>query len=556
MAIGLSRVKNLSERNLNLKTALQKLYASGIENDISLFSLSSSVESQITSGELSNTTAQIFGLRNEVLTTLGGSAQLRTKFLTNFFTLTDLNEVYFNKFTLNASQSEEIVLPKSSQNGELYSIEIISGGKGFYFENSDGTVFTNPSSTLEVKNVSLKGVISGQEGAKASVVFAKHSVAGIPSSELTNFTPGNTDRYSIFSIQITSPSVGYIFPENLELVLGEVELVSNDLRVVLKKQLGSRFFGQPEILKSRLYTYQVRNSGVGGFFIFDQIENKYIYLGKNTPPTGFTQQESDSIKIKRFDGINVFNFFQFKFAQSAIWLQRAEGGVDGTTGGFRITGDSISGEINKIAAVTNNLQQRAELGVQNTRRPTLPTSVENILGYKYNSFEGQDLVIWQRVVIRDPDYILDPTQSSITGTRLRTLVNNFEIDSLENPGQKIRVPGLFIKVGAEYFRAFSTTDKPFFAETNTGTILNPKTTGASSTLYSLSAESLPTGSSGLYSYDTVISQLAQRISPGGVNGAFYYHRPSPINARVVATKNGSNTDVNIFALPLFTLIAS
>ena len=556
MAIGLSRVKNLSERNLNLKTALQKLYASGIENDIALFSLSSSAESQITSGVLSNPNAQIFGLRTESLITLGGEPQLRTKFLTNFFTLTDLNEVYFSRFSLNVPEGETIVGPKSSQNGELHSLEIISGGEGFYFENPDGTVFTQPNESFEVKNVSIIGIESGSEGAKANVVFAKHSVDQIPSSELTNFTPGSTDRYSVFSIEITAPGAGYLFPEKLELVLGDVRLVSNDSRVVLKKQEGSRFFGQPNLLRSKIYTYQVRGAGVDGFFLYDQEENKYVHLGRNTSQAGFTQQETDSIQIRRFDGIDILNFFQFKFAQSAIWINRAEGSSSGDVGGFRIREGSISEEISRVADVTNDLQQRTELGVQNTLKPTPSTSAENVLGYRYNSFEGQDLVIWQRVVIRDPDYILDPSNSSITGTRLRTLVNNFEINSLSSPGEKIRVPGLFIKVGTEYFRAFSTTDKPFFAETLAGSILNPQMSGSESTLYSLSAESLVTGSSQLYSYDTVISQLAQRISPSGANGAFYYHRPTPITARPIGTKTGGNQDVNIFALPLFTLIAS
>jgi len=41
MAIGLTRSLNLSEKELNLSEALQKLYAPGIEDDIDLFSLSS-----------------------------------------------------------------------------------------------------------------------------------------------------------------------------------------------------------------------------------------------------------------------------------------------------------------------------------------------------------------------------------------------------------------------------------------------------------------------------------------------------------------------------------
>jgi len=74
MAIGLTRAKNLSERNLNLKTALQKLYAPGIENDIALFSLSSSVESVVVSGLLDSDSDQITGIRNESLSAISGEA--------------------------------------------------------------------------------------------------------------------------------------------------------------------------------------------------------------------------------------------------------------------------------------------------------------------------------------------------------------------------------------------------------------------------------------------------------------------------------------------------
>jgi len=252
--------------------------------------------------------------------------------------------------------------------------------------------------------------------------------------------------------------------------------------------------------------------------------------------------------LRRFDGINISNFFQFKFAQSRIYLESY--GNDNS--GFKIEGGSISGEISRVASVTNSLQLRTQAAVQNTRRPTPSTSSENILGYVYNSFDGEDVVIWQRLVLRDPDFILDPnnpdfTANSITGTRLRESVQNFELSAL-NSTEKIRVPGLFIKVGAQYFRAFSTTDKPFFAEG-----LNPKMSSGSDQ-YALSAESLVSGSTTtLYSYDTIIGQLAQRISSNGTNGALYYHRSTAPTRRTVQTRNGNNAFVNIYAIPLFSL---
>jgi hypothetical protein len=545
MAIGLTRAKNLSERNLNLKTALQKLYAPGIENDIALFSLSSSVESVVVSGLLDGADGQIVGIRNESISSITGTVQLRTKFLTKFFTFTDLNEVNFSKFTLVTPGGAGSVLPKTSQDGELYSLDIISAGQGFYFQLPDGTVLNNSASTLNVENVSIKGLISGKETAKAKVTFIKHSVSGIDTTELTKFTAGSTDRYSVASIEITDPGSGYIFPERLELVEGSITRSSDSSPIVLKKQRGRYFSGQPELLRSRVYVYQVRGASGSGFFLYDAQENKYVYLGRNTSETGFLEEEQNSIELRRFDGINISNFFQFKFAQSRIYLEDYNIG-------FRIEDGSISGEISRMASVTNSLQLRTQAAVQNTRRPTPSTSSENILGYVYNSFDGEDVVIWQRLVLRDPDFILDPinpdfTANSITGTRLRESVQNFELSAL-NSTEKIRIPGLFIKVGAQYFRAFSTTDKPFFAET-----LNPKMSSGSDQ-YALSAETPVTGSTTtLYSYDTIIAQLAQRISSNGINGALYYHRSTAPIRRTVQTKDGNNASVNIYAVPLFSL---
>jgi hypothetical protein len=552
MAIGLTRAKNLSERNLNLKTALQKLYASGIENDITLFSLSSSVESVVVSGLLNSSGGQIIGVRSESLSLITGEVQPRTKFLTNFFTLTDLNQAAVTKFTLLTPGAAGSVLPKTSQQGELHDLDIISGGRGFYFKLPNGDVLSNSNAILEVENVSVRGTVSDKQTAKAKIIFIKHPVDELDETELTKFTPNSTDRYSVLSVEITSPGLGYIFPEPLELVEGNIRLSSDDSVLVLKKQRGRYFSGQPELLRSKVYTYQVRGADRSGFFLYDTKINKYVFLGRNTGEGGFTQQERDSIELRRFDGININNFLQFKFAQSRIWLSS-----DGLNSGFRIQGGSISGEISRVASVTNNLQLRTQSAIQNTRRPTPSTSSENILGYRYNSFDGENVVIWQRVVLRDPDFVLNPsnpdfTANSITGNRLRESVENFELQAL-NSAQKIRIPGLFIRVGAQYFRAFSTTDKPFFAETSVGEILNPELSPGADQ-YALSAESLAIGSdTALYSYDTVISELAQRISLNGTDGALYYHRATAPLRRTIQTSRADGSGVGIFAVPLFSL---
>jgi hypothetical protein len=720
MAIGLTRSKNLSESNLNLKTALQKLYAPGIENDIELFSLSSSVESICFSGAPTDENVQIFRLTTEKLRTISGEVINRTKFNSRYFTFTDENKIYFTKYTLGVGGGEGVSAPRFSVNGSIPTIDLLSGGGGFYFldsqnevpqlENFSGTWAASSSNVItitlsehgfiegqvvalrfdasgggtnatdgeyvivsvpepgsftvlnaggsilgsgnveirsfdvRVQNVRLRGSVSGSTNARARVTFTKQSfdylrgvngtysnsnasavlsetpqivfnVSGhgfatgdviyirplggslqadtvravdvidansfsinayIPGTnsnqpcfvanveDLTRFTEGTATRYSIRSIQITQPGTNYLTPEALEIVEDTVALESTGGGIRLRKQRGTYFEGQPEIFRTKVFTYTVKNAKFDGFYLFDEERREYLYVDRDTAPAGFTSAQE--IELRRFDGVGVNNLLQFKFAQSPIYLRSYTSDV------FSM-GDSISGTVNNISASASELKLRSEAAIQNTRRPTPVTSEENIFGYNYNSFVGRDVVLWQRTVLRDQDYVLDPEDGTlgtggITGDRLRIGVDRFvlrHLDPVANPEAQIRVPGLFIKVGAEYRRAFSTTDKPFFQEV-TGSngvqgVANPTISGVGESwtgqdFGALSAEAVINTSnpstSAWYSYNTIVSQLAQRIHTNGKDGALYYHRSTaPQVTNVTVIKN--NVATTIYAVPLFSL---
>lgn len=359
--------------------------------------------------------------------------------------------------------------------------------------------------------------------------------------EFLRFTPSFVSRYSVKSVVITDPGSGYLVPELLKIMENQdVILPDDELVVRLVKQYGSVFSGQPAIFRTKQFTYVVRGADSSGFFLYDRQNEEYVFVDRTTSTLGFEEGATSDIELKRFDGVNISNLLQFKFSQSPIYLK-----YYGES--YQISGGSISGVINAVAASTDALQQRTRAAVQNTRRPTPPDSSENVLGYRYNSFVGQDVVFWQRVVLRDQDYLLAPS-ASISGEKLRTTVTNFEIPNSEVVGGKIRVPGLFIKVGSDYFRAFSTTDKPFFKQN-----YNPQLLAAQNK-YALSAEdsivATPTSSTDWYAYSSSISELAQRITPSGVNGAFYYHRDIRPSIRSISTNIG-----DIYAVPLFTLVS-
>jgi hypothetical protein len=451
--------------------------------------------------------------------------------------------------------------------------------------------------------------------------------------ELTRFTPSNGSRYSIKSIVITDSGNNYVVPEEIEIIEGIFNESNTGQVIKVRKQRGQFFEGMPEIIRTKVFTYTVKNSTNEGFFLYDEERGKYLFLDKNTPGSGLTSQQG--IQLRRFDGVYVNNILQFKFAQSPIYLRNYTSEV------FAM-GSSISGAINNISNAASELKFSSRLAIQNTKRPTPATSEENILGYTYNSFAGRDVVMWQRVVLRDQDYIIDPTDTTlgagaITGDRLRTSVSEFVMGPLvswssttagvvtialnghsvqsgdtvrvsnisattgtvfsegpytatyinassfsiqvssttastgtlnlivSDPNFQIRVPGLFIKVGGVYRRAFSTVDKPFFQQVvdaaGASAFANPTIsgTGASFTGQSfgaLSAEGTLTttnpATTNWYSYNSTISELAQRIHTNGRDGAFYFHRQSaPTVTGITVIKNGVNA--TIYAAPLFTL---
>jgi hypothetical protein len=781
MAIGLTRSKNLSESNLNLKTALQKLYAPGIETDIELYSLSSSVESLCVSGVLDDKTSQIYRLTTEKLSTLSGDVINRTKFGSKYFTFTDENRVYFTKYEVGTGNSDNVTPLRYSVGGSVPALRLISGGGGFYFLNSQdqiaslenfaATWIADASSTITItlnshgfvkdqvvgirfnnsgggtnatsgdyavvsvtantftvansggsisgsgqalvssydvrlSNIQLRGKTSNATSLRADVTFTKMAFDYLPGTpatytntsfgtelgstasatvtltnhglstgdsvyirvlsgtlksgfvgsvtvtssstftvvlpststntskncevcdprELLRFTTANVTRYYVSSVRITDPGYSYVIPEELEVVEASVNDSNTGQVVKVRRQRGVYFEGTPEIIRTSNFTYTVKNATEDGFFLFDEELGKYVYLDRDTSETGLTSEQA--IEIRRFDGSNITNILQFKFAQSPIYLRSYTSEV------FSVSG-SISSAINSVSSSASDLKTRSRLAIQNTKRPTPVSSAENVLGYTYNSFSGKDVVVWQRVVLRDQDFVLNPSDTtlgagSITGDRLRSSVsefvlgpvvqwssvasgvvtivlsshsvktgdsvkvsnvvantgskfssgtytakyinaNEFSIQTsatvagsgtldlmLPDPNFQVRVPGLFIKVGNDYRRAFSTTDKPFFQEiTDAGGVtvtMNPSITGQNLGVLSAEGTSVTTNpaSTDWYSYNTTISELAQRIHTNGRDGAFYFHRQTaPAVTGIPTVKNGVQS--TIYAVPLFTL---
>ena len=698
MAIGLSRSLNLSETNLNLKEAIQKLYAPGIQDDIDLFSLSSQIKSNIVSGPESDKNTQIIGLRSETLKEPDGDVIKRTKFLTKTNTWSVGDKVWFDRFTLTPSTAADAVNPVFSTNGSIPATKILYSGGGYYFKepSSDGT--TTPvrftGSSVVISNVVLEGDITGSTSARATVTFKPESGTIFPTSNvsqwrepnaqsyvsagttstvqgttntlkinadgtweytspsltqlstdliveveyvngvtatytvlgrlqsgvnstgsidlapigteeelghLTKWTGFYTRRFYVDQVVLTNSGSGYLIGEKLK-IQTETSVVeeSESISCVIDRQVGAEYFGYDPIIFSEQYLYEVRSASQGGFYLYSTIINKFIFLDLEKDEDDFNTVGAREIRLFRDDSIFVENILQLKFAQSRVY-------IEGYGDSFSI-GGTITGEVRNLTSTSEELRTNSFLSIQNTKNPEEVDSEENTLGFRYNRILGNNMLVHQRVVIRDQDFVLGT--SGVTGNRLKndvqmTQFRLFDVTTVTagsfitgvtytitsigttdftaigatanalgvifvatGPGSGngtattpnitsdgLRVPGLFIKIGAVYRRAFSTKDKPFLTVSDSGTgVVNPSVVGDyTHGKYSLFAANRFNGV--WFGYDTVLSKFAQRLAiPSttadiGKNGALYYHRE--IKPSVVTATSGSNT---YYEVPLFTYV--
>ena len=698
MAIGLSRSLNLSETNLNLKEAIQKLYAPGIQNDIDLFSLSSQITSNIVSGPEADKNSQIIGLRNETLRNPDGTVVKRTRFLTKSNTYSVGDKVWFNRFTLAPSNDEEAVNPVFSDNGSVPATNILYSGGGYYFKKASSVGETIPERFITdpviIEGVVLEGDISKSTSARATVTFkpdpstifttsnvatwselgssgsvlagtvstvqggtntlvvnangswsyvSSNSVqlatdldievtyangvtatytiltssqsavnstgnidlAPIGSPEqldhLTKWTGFYTRRFYVDSLVLTDQGSGYLIGERLKIQTETtVTEQSDSVSCVIDRQVGKEYFGYDPIIYADYYKYGVRSSSQNGFYLLDPVVNKFVYLDIERDEDDFNTIGAREIRIFRNDAIYVDNILQLRFAQSRVFHSSYSDPFSG--------GSNIAGSVKSLTSVAEGLRSNSFLSIQNTKNPEEVTSNENTLGFRYNRILGNDMPVYQRVVVRDHDFVLGG--AGVTGNRLKndvqmTQFRLFDVSTVSAgsfvvgvtytilapgntnfvlvgaasndagvvfvatgvgtgtgtattpniAGASIRVPGLFIKVGAEYKRAFSTKDKPFLQINESGPgVVNPAVVGPHTHgKYSLFAANRYSGA--WYGYNTLLSKFAQRISipntlsNAGKDGALYFHK----NAAPVVTTVGSGA-TQYFEVPLFTFV--
>ena len=637
---GLSRKLNLSERDINLKEALQKLYSPGIEEDVELFSLSSQITSLANSGteRQEKPVAQIITLETQLFKPNTTSPALkRTRFGTKDYTFATGNKVYFDTYTLGVGGNVDVVAPVYSVNGSIAQIQVKSSGDGFFFrKNSSLGEVRNLTTDVVVEGVVLRGRISGAQNALATInfvidstsystanvssyvlngtsyaagqpandiygsghdfqlnangswnytadsdsnalntdvnirvnfannVFKEYTLVSIAQSisnqsgtlilpptnapaELSEYTGFYTRRFKIGSITLTSRGTGYILGENLDVLEGVVINSSDNTSLYLEKQADYLYSGKNPSLVTTNYLYDVVKGGPDGFYLYDSLLQKYLFLDKEKDKTQLNESvENREIRLERFDGVNVKNIFNLRFSSSSV-------GINSYSDRFRV-GGKIVDNINNLQSLAARLTKDAELSIQNTRLPLTTTDERNDLGFEFNRFVGVGGRMRQRLILRDQDFILSPNNDWITEAKLKTAFESGRRFEVIYEGLKKRIPGLFIKVGAEYKRAFSTRDKPFFTSIGS-TITNPDLGGTNA------VSAADTKSGVTYAFNTELGILAQRIQPvdlgtthdAGEDGAFYFHKNTPptVTSTSLSSQRDGAADVTVYSVPLF-----
>jgi hypothetical protein len=516
---GLYTKNNLSETGLNAVDAVQKLYAPQVQQDLSLFAFSSSLQSSISSP------AQIRGLINQSIADSLGNVSLRTKFLTESFTFSDENIVWLEQFSSFLDKRQQGDPGSSIIFSTDFSIPravLVSSGERYEVRTQQGSLVSLPSAV----NVRVRGVESGSQTATVQVTV-------------------NADGTISDSVNIITPGSGYKPGELLELVLSCVEGESESSGKCLNYTANSLYqvvfdsgdVSSQAVLRNVKYVYRVRSADSEGFFLYNDLEEDWVYLGDAYD--SFTTVSS-GISVKRIDELSSQNLVQlFKLdGRSQFFSYQATYQNDST----------ISTSIRNLLDRVEELRDTFKEFTQNNRPDTPQNSDENVLGLSYNIVEGKNLLSNYRIIFRDPDSVLDDTPfSSLTdSTRLGD----------------VRVPGIWVSSGTTYRRVFSTDDKPYYfvrgKKPVSPAIYNPSTLvelpSSGSLKYSISASYAPAGETAILGFDSEINTLNQNISPGGL----VYHRTlattTILSGSVTLwplfsyTENGSTKEAKVLAI--------
>lgn len=493
---GLYTRANLSEGGLNASEALQKLYAPQIQNDIGLFAYASILRSRISSP------GQIFALVNSPISDLSGNVSKRTKFITNSYTFSNNNEVWFESvgFALDQREDGEVdgAVLRYSVNGSVVNASVRGFGTGYKVVDTSGVEVPSYPASVDVR-------VIGSES------FSTNAVVRVTV---------NSDGRLGDEIEVIDGGSGYQpdeFLTPLPICQGQDTPQRNRcLRYTGPTSLAKTYPSDSALIRNTQYTYMVRFSDSDGFFLYDTRVSDWIYLGESYDETtlltgSLVLTRSDSIEPENLGQLYNLNARSFFYSYLSPFQPSSN---------LASTLKSVS---DSVELINNDLSQF----VQNGRPYLFDTNPDNPLGITFNVFEGRNINSDHRVVFRDPDSVLD--QESIDFFTLRDTLSGQNQYRVED----VTVPGIWLFAGDKYQRVFSSDDKPFTS------VLGRKY--LSPAIYSEDGNELPSSGSLKYSisasfrnpvseitkgFNTEIGTLVQTI---GSSGGFVFHRPLTVN---------------------------
>ncbi len=404
------------------------------------------------------------------LTTSGVENQFnRTKFLTIGASFSDNTSVWIES-------GPGLV---RSVNGSVVNLKVLSTGLGYSVKTSTGQAVTLPA-TVQAR---LYGI---ESGAKNCVV------------ELSVEADGSIDQ----EVSIIAAGSGYILGEQLSILppCGQGDVPQQDRcynysgnRIDKEGYKNNARFG------NTVYSYTVRVPDEDGFFLYDPNLESEVYLGTSLPTGSFVFVRDDKLNRENLSSLYKIN------GESQTYSYGVSFSVSEV--GLKSTIDSLD---NNLTSINTSLVDF----IQNCR---LSSTGENDLDLSYNTTTGKNIFSQYRMVLRDPDGVLDDPAISYSSIQSDTTS-----------------PGIWVKSGASYQRIFTSDDRPFidqylspvFYKISSGSFVPVQESGDYK--YSVSSAyykpGQPVNTSSVIGFNTEIKTLVQNLSLSNNDGGFVYHR--------------------------------
>lgn len=310
--------------------------------------------------------------------------------------------------------------------------------------------------------------------------------------------------------------------------------------------------------KAAKYYYEVKVGTEDGFFLYNPDDDEFVYLGElydslQTIPVA----DEPVLKLRREDRITNKNLLNIASLDSRSFIFTHDNEESFTFA------DSLSSGLRSISLDVSEIRNNFQYIVQNAKRQRTTEDQLNTLSTQYNIFQGRNFDSTYRCVLRDPDGVLDATGANAVDFSTLSQLNNVdEIETTIN-GEKVICPGIYLDVGGEYRRAFSTDDKPF-ASAKGKKILSPKfykladgqtdysndsnyeLVQAGDARYSLHTAYYKGGSeTSVIGFDMYLGTLVQNISNDLNNGGFVFDD----------AKSTETIKTGVESFPLFSYIS-